>query len=138
MLKITIHKDHICVIINARSLSGEQIQFERRIDMKNYGSKQCARNERDFVSEFTKSITLADTIDRVGELLGKFEKGLTLEDAYELRFYFDKLVRFNELIIEALEYDAGKKALDHYAKQDYEYHKECVRKYEQAQKDGEK
>lgn len=104
--------------------------------MKNYGSKQCARNESDFVSEFTKSITLADTIDRVGELLGKFEKGLTLEDAYELRFYFDKLVRFNELIIEALEYDAGKKALDHCAKQDYEYHKECVRKYEQARKGG--
>jgi hypothetical protein len=106
--------------------------------MKNYGSKQCARNESDFVSEFTKSITLADTIDRVSELLGKFEKGLTLEDAYELRFYFDKLMRFNELIIEALEYDAGKKALDHYAKRDYEYHKECVRKYEQAQKEGEK
>lgn len=106
--------------------------------MKNYGSKQCARNERSSVSDFTKGITLADTVDRVGELLGKFEKGLTLEDAYELRFYFDKLVRFNELIIEALEYDAGKKALNYYAKQDYEYHKECVRKYEQAQKDGEK
>lgn len=118
--------------------TGEQIQFERRIDMKNYGSKQCARNERSSVSDFTKGITLADTVDRVGELLGKFEKGLTLEDAYELRFYFDKLVRFNELIIEALEYDAGKKALNYYAKQDYEYHKECVRKYEQAQKDGEK
>lgn len=138
MLKITIHKGHICVIINARSSFGEQIQFERRIDMKNYGFKQCARNEKDSVSEFAKSITLADTIDRIGELLGKFEKGLTLEDAYELRFYFDKLVRFNELIIVALEYDADKKVHDYRAKRDYEYHKECIRKYEQAQKDGEK
>ena len=93
MLKITIHKDHICVIINARSLSGEQIQFERRIDMKNYGSKQCARNERDFVSEFTKSITLADTmIMSVRYLINS--RRFNFRRRYELRFYFDKLVRF--------------------------------------------
>jgi hypothetical protein len=104
--------------------------------MKNYGFKQCARDERDSASEFAKSITLADTIDRIGELLGKFEKGLTLEDAYELRFYFGKLMHFNELIIEALEYDAGKKIHDYSAKRDYEYHKECIRKYEQDRKEG--
>lgn len=118
--------------------TGEQIRFERRFKMKNYGSAQCACNERFSEKEFTKSITLADTIDHVGVLLDKLEKGLTLEDAYELRFYFDKLVRFTELIIEALEYNASTKMHDYYAKRDYEYHKECIRKYEQAQKEGEK
>ncbi len=105
--------------------------------MKNYASKQCAGNERGSVNEFTKSVTLADTIDHVGKLLDKLEKGLTLGDAYELRFYFDKLVRFNELIIEALEYNASNKVHDYYAKRDYEYHKECIRKYEKDQKEGE-
>lgn len=106
--------------------------------MKDCVSAQCACNERFSEKDFTKSITLADTIDHVGKLLDKFEKGLTLEDAYELRFYFDKLVRFNELIIEALEYNASNKVYDYYAKRDYEYHKECVRTYEQARKEGEK
>lgn len=106
--------------------------------MKDCGSTQCACNERYSEKEFTKGITLADTVDHVGKLLAKFEKGLTLEDAYELRFYFDKLIRFTELVIETLEYSANNKALDYYAKRDYEYHKECVRKYEQARKEGEK
>jgi hypothetical protein len=106
--------------------------------MQNCGFEQCARNERDSVSSFTKGVNLADTVDHVGKLLAKFEKGLTLEDAYELRFYFDKLIRFTELVIETLEYSANNKALDYYAKRDYEYHKECVRKYEQARKEGEK
>lgn len=106
--------------------------------MKIYESKQCACNERYSEKEFTKGITLADTIDHIGKLLAKFEKGLTLEDAYELRFYFDKLIRFNELIIEALEYNASNKVHDYYAKRDYEYHKECIREYEKEQKDGEK
>lgn len=105
--------------------------------MQDYESKPCAWNRMGSENEFAKSITLEDTIDYVGELLDKFEKGLTLADAYELRFYFDKLVRFNELMIEALEYNANKKAHDYYAKRDYEYHKEAIRKYEQAQKEGE-